>query len=232
MENNYDHHEEDGPKNSATLQLWNQLQGNINVDPYIANCVSYINIIDTKGPKAFENYGKLLESNTFLTDVFSGMCLVERKPTHQFLKGILILKTIIEERKENPFDPISPEGWEKYINAKKENRRQLTKVIKDATTVTTKSGKTLSYLETEFYGAPGALYANGASIVIALNPNFKGVRKFTIASNNGKINQVLEELAQLEKGWGGPPTGTIIGSPREGSKLTLKQVVEIAVEKL
>jgi len=41
------------------------------------------------------------------------------------------------------------------------------------------------------------------------------------------VDAVLPKLNALESGWGGPPTGTIVGSPREGSKLTLKEVVGI-----
>jgi hypothetical protein len=69
-------------------------------------------------------------------------------------------------------------------------------------------------------------------VVVALNPNYNGVRKFTIAGNGIRVDSVKDRLNAKEPGWGGPPSGTILGSPREGSNLSLEEVVRIVKEVL
>ena len=92
-------------------------------------------------------------------------------------------------------------------------------------------GNRLAFVQTDFYGAPGALYSQGADIVIAYSPAFgnPAVPKFTIAGKNLVVRRVLPAFAILENGWQGPATGTILGSPRTGSRLSPEQVIELVV---
>ena len=152
------------------------------------------------------------------------MLLTERNPVEQLHKGIELLNSVVDSN-QDPWGTIV--GFEDYAAAKNENNQQIAAAVKNAQWATTKSGKKLGYLETTFFGAPGALYNAGAELVIAFNPDFRGVRKFTVAGNGHKVNSIIDKLNTLEPGWGGPPTGTIIGSPREGSILELDQVVQI-----
>ena len=129
------------------------------------------------------------------------------------------------------FGPIKNSEFEKYIQAKQENDRRCGEAVKKAQWTRTKGGRKLAYLETSFYGAPGALYALGAEIVVVLNPNFRGLRKFTIAGNGIRVEIVKPLLDKKEPGWGGPSTGTIIGSPQDrDSILSLEEIVEIVKE--
>lgn len=68
----------------------------------------------------------------------------------------------------------------------------------------------------------------GAQLVIAINSNYNGIRKFTIPGNNIRVDAVLSKLNALEPGWGGPTTGTIVGSPKEGSKLSFEEVIRMS----
>jgi hypothetical protein len=189
--------------------------------------VCYIDKLDIEGPEALGP--KSEELFPTLSDVFSGMLLTERNPVEQFHKGVEILKTVIDS-KQDPFGRI--EGFDSYAKAKAENNRQIAKAVEQAQWTTTQSGLKLGYLETEFFGAPGALYGAGAQVVVALNPNYNGVRKFTIAGNGIRVDSVKDRLNAKEPGWGGPPSGTILGSPREGSNLSLEEVVRIVKEAL
>lgn len=252
--NNWDHHEEGGPLESAILQAYWEVPcpscgfsrkgGNPTtnaastgcgwtvdgIDPrYQAALVAYINQIDTEGFRALPGYGKVAFPT--LSDVFAGMLLSERDPVEQLHKGVELLKAVVESE-QDPYGTIS--GFDSYAEAKAENNRQMAKAVEDARWDTTRGGLKLAYLETDFFGAPGALYGNGAEVVVAFSPHFgpAGVPKFTVAGNGIKVEAVLPALNALESGWGGPPTGTILGSPREGSKLSLKEVVRIVKETL
>jgi len=233
----FDHH---GPGSeglrSATKQAYEFLQeailpkGRILLgieNPLVSKLVDYIDKLDIEGPKG------LGEPPGFptLSDLFSGLLLTTRDPKEQFLKGIGLLKAVVEG-KVDPFGIIpkdlTPEtaAW---AEAKTNHNRLVAEAIKKAKWETTQSGLKLAYLETSFVGAPGALYEAGAQVVVVFNPAFgpAKVRKFTVAGNGIKVNSLLPALNNLETGWGGPGHGTILGSPREGSKLSLEEVVQI-----
>ena len=132
------------------------------------------------------------------------------------------------------FGPISLERFPEfrpYAEAKAENSQRVRSAIEKAKWGITNHGLKMAWLETGFIGAPGALKLNesGAKVVVVFSPRFgpNGVPKFTIAGNGVKVDKVLSVLNVREPGWGGPSTGTIIGSPREGSCMTLEEVAEI-----
>jgi len=237
---NFDHHIENGPENSATMQAFDHVDFLLDHKPIAVShqelvedfrkaygsLAEYIDLLDTKGPEALRHRQKQVRFPT-LSDVFAGMLLTERDPVKQFHEGVRILYNI-----NNPFGTI--DGFDQYAKAKADNDRQLALAVKRAKWTITKTGHKLAYLETDFYGAPGALYGRGAEIVIAYSPKFGNppVPKFTIAGNSIRVNGLLPLLDAQEEGWGGPATGTIIGSPRGGSKMTLKAVLKIVKDRL
>jgi len=235
--NNWDHHgpEAQGLK-SATAQVFSFVFSKKKLEeeadnPCVSRLVDYIDKLDTQGPQALGPKEKGLFPT--LSDVFAGMLLTERNPAEQLHLGVEILQEVLHKGID-PFGRMPVEeipGWKDFAKAKAENNRQIAKAIESAQWGTTaESGLMLAWVETDFFGAPGALYGVGAQIVVVYNRHFgpDRVPKFTIGATNGvKVNSVLPELNALEAGWGGPQTGTIVGSPRSGSKLTLSQVVGI-----
>jgi hypothetical protein len=126
----------------------------------------------------------------------------------------------------------SIQGARKWAAAKRDHERFSEQVCGHAKWYFTAEGLKVAVVETSWYGAPGALYGKGADIVIALNPNFEqaGVtyRKFTVAGKDIVLTPVMEQLNQLENGWGGPAHGTICGSPQgRSSELSLEQVLTV-----
>jgi len=241
----FDHHDVGGPKDSATLQAWNWIdrvshggilgwfkrnQFQIRDFVKVSLLVEYINRLDVSGPQALGQEPRA-EDFPYLSDVFAGMLLTERDPIEQLHKGVEILREVIQIG-QDPYGTIK--GFDDYATAKAENNRQVTKAVESAKWTTTTTGRKLGYLETDFFGAPGALYGQGAEIVIAFSPQFGNppVPKFTVAGNGIRVDAVLPALNALEQGWGGPATGTIIGSSRSGSHLTLYEVVEIVEKNL
>ena len=195
----------------------------------LSRLVKYIDQLDRGGPGALGRRQE--EMFPTLSDVFAGMLLVTRDPVEQLHAGVEILREVvyrgIDVYGRMPIEEIPV--WITFAKAKAENNRQVAEAVKRAQWETTASGFKLVWLETDFFGAPGALYGVGAQVVVAFSPHFgpAGVPKFTIAGNGIRVDAVLSELNARESGWGGPPTGTILGSPREGSAMTLDEVVEI-----
>lgn len=256
VEGNFDHHGAGSEGlDSATMQAWHaqtrcpacghpvgpqgigptkdfhpdMCAGGIDVDKAwtLAKLVEYIDELDTKGPKALPRKKENLPT---LSDVFAGMLLTERDPAKQFILGVKILQEVVQHML-NPYGrmPVEGNAWMVWTEAKRANDRLLATVIKTAKIGRTQSGKKLGWVETDFWGAPGALYGIGAEIVVAFSPRFgpDKIRKFTVAGNGIRVDAILPELNTREIGWGGPGTGTILGSPREGSVMTLNEVIEI-----
>lgn len=239
-EANFDHHEAGGPAESAIRQagtfarlraIAQELGGDeAGHHAHLLALVAYIDAIDVEGARGLGRKPKVSEF-PYLSDVFAGMLLTERNPVEQLHKGVELLREVIRTG-QNPFGTIR--GFDAYAEAKRENNAQIAKAVESARWVETLGGRRLAYLETDFIGAPGALYGAGADIAVAYAPRFGNppVAKFTVAGNGIKVDAALPGLLALEEGWGGPATGTIIGSPHAGSKLTLAQVVEIVRQAL
>lgn len=249
---NFDHHEMGKTALSATMQAYEIVfEARYGTEQYLRTdalevfywkgpegsdewtdwqIASYIHKLDTEGPRAL---GRAPDKTEFpyLSDVFAGMLLSVRDPVEQFRLGVEMLESVFK-RHLDAFGTIP--GFNVYAKAKLENNRQIAEAVQSAEWSATRSGKKFAYLETDFFGAPGALYQQGAEIVVAFAPHFGNppVPKFTVAGNGIKVDAALAGLNTLEVGWGGPPTGTIIGSPRAGSGLTLGQVVEVVIEAL
>lgn len=199
----------------------------------VARLVEYIDCLDTLGPEALSRWAGRNNFPT-LSDVFDGMLLVTRDPIEQLLLGVEILQEVVKHGLDgiNPYGRMPVEEipqWAKWVEAKVENNRKIAEAVKLAHWSTTASGYKLAWLKTDFFGAPGALYGVGAQVVVAFSPHFgpNRIPKFTVAGNGIRVDGILSELNAREPGWGGPATGTILGSPREGSKLTLNEVIEI-----
>jgi len=281
---NFDHHGEDAPKDCAMRQTFEWFvsspegirlyhEGGVGVweDDFAGMLTGYIETLDVEGPEVLRRELDFLgisleEGFPFLSDVITGMMLLEKDPREQLHKGVEILRileasddwdsmfhkkyTFFVDNETNIrgetqpwvkgpypeilpiFGPINLEvfpEFKPFIAAKLENRKQVSLAIRGAQWGKTAAGLRLGWLETDFIGATGALYGNGAQIVVVYSRHYgpDKVSKFTIAGNGIKVNGVLPELNAREPGWGGPSTGTIIGSPREGSNLSLEEVVEI-----
>ena len=219
--NCWDHHKAGGPEDSAVMQVWKHLN-NLRDRSEEYPLVNYINQLDTQGPQALPAYGQV-EFPT-LSDCFAGMLLTERNPVEQLHKGVEFLAKVIETG-QDPFGTI--EGFDSYAEAKAEHNQLSAEAVEKAEWAVSSTGLKVGYLESRFFGALGALYGKGAQVVVALNPSLNGVRKFTIGGNGVRVDPILPELNALEAGWGGPPTGTILGSSREGSNLSLEEIVRV-----
>ncbi len=168
------------------------------------------------------------EASPTLSHVFSGMRLLVKEPREQLIKGMEILRRVLEWGLD-PFGlmPELPE-WRGYIQAKSQNDAALRRAQGRAQPFTTKGGLKAGYLETEFVGALGALYGLGCQVAIACNPRFGNppAKKYTIGAKKVKINSLPPLLNTREPGWGGPARGTIVGSPSGGSRLEPEELIE------
>jgi len=223
--NNFDHHDPAGPREPACRQAYQRRGGNNR----LARLVDYVSLIDLEGSKAVPEAGF-----PTLNQLFSGMLLCTTRPNEQLQKGIQIFATLLN-RGFDPFDTMPPlPEWQRYIEAKEQGIQEAQQVRSEVTTVQSKSGLNIGFLQSEYMGAVGIIYGLGCHVAVVCHPNFgyPPVRKFTIAGNDIQVSQLIPVFNALEPGWGGSATGTIIGSPRGGSKLTLSQVVEIVKQNI
>ena len=218
--NNFDHHDPNLNLPPACVQAF-EVKGGADELKRLIDYVAAIDVDPTVLPK--------FSGEITLSYIFSGMRLLVKKPRKQLIEGIKIFKKVLLMRLD-PFGvmPEEPE-WEEYIKVKKSQKEGIEKAKKDAIIFTSKKGLKIGYLETNFIGAPGALYQLGCHIAIAYNPNFGNPPrpKFTISGNKVRISLLLPILNKLEPGWGGPSHGTIIGSPREGTRLRPDEIIRI-----
>lgn len=231
-ENNFDHHESSSferiPDLSACAQALERL----------ACLIRYVDEVD-RGMRPDVQGAKI--GFPTLVQLVSGMKLIVKDPEVQLAKGLEIFRTVLQAGID-PYgcmDIISrhlPEAQE-WIQAKREHEQLFEEVCTHANCFTTENGINVAVVETSWIGVPGALYGKGADLVIVFNPSFeqsgKIIKKFTVAARKEsglKVSPALSELNKLEKGWGGPAHGTIIGSPTgKSSNLSLTQVTNIVV---
>lgn len=234
---NYDHHEAGGPTAAACRQAWDahgmsRIAG-LSAIPggagAIERLVQYVEVVDTAGPTALPPAPE--PSFPTLSALFSGMRLAITDPVEQFRRGLDILARLLEEGID-PFGLMPQRSeWLSYLEAKRRDIEGVAKAKAAAETFITQRGRRVGFLETEFIGALGALYELGCEVAIAYNPRFLSpsggdpIAKYTIAGNNGiRVDHLLPTLNGREAGWGGPAHGTIIASPRNGTRLTPREI--------
>lgn len=245
---NYDHHGEGVPEESATLQVFGELSPSQKT-PELEKLVNYVNELDTKGPTQLLREKGKPEFPT-LSDIIAGIRLKHGREPETILKeGMKVLERILKE-KQDPYGTIS--GFEEYAEVKRKNDLEIEKVVENIKWDKTKGGLNLGFVESEFPGATGAVYEAGRGkfgedetiLAVVFNPKFgpeKNERKFTIGlsltpeeakEKNLNLNKIAQKLNGLEEGWGGPASGTILGSPRGGSRLEVEEVLKILKENL
>jgi hypothetical protein len=229
--NNFDHHNTDLPLPPACRQA---LAVSGRTEPALCRLVDYVAAIDEAGPTAL---GAAPGFPT-LSDVFSGMRLSLKDPVAQLKAGLRIFATVLEEGLD-PFGvmPERPE-WQNWIEAKRREEEGLAQARAEAEIFVSCSGRKVGFLQTEYLGALGVLYELGCEVAVAYNPKFtppsggEPILKYTIGGNGIRVDHLLLVLNALEPGWGGPAHGTIIASPRTGSRLTPKIVKELVREQV
>ena len=214
---NFDHHDPARYFPPACLQAYEAKGWQ---DEGMARLIDYVCLVDerpTDHPRiAFPS----------LSNLFSGMLLVEKDAVTQFRAGMVLLRTV----RQDGLDPFvtmpDRDEWRPWRLAKEENLKRVMETAVKARFHTTQSGLRIGFLESNAVGGTGSLFAQGCRVAILSNPAFgvPPLPKYTIAGNGVAVSGLLPHLDRLEKGWGGRET--IIGSPRMGSVLTPAQVME------
>lgn len=189
--------------------------------------VDYVDALDRFGPRALQQQNNCQAVGfPTLSHLFSGMLLITPDPVKQLFRGIDILKTVLRKHID-PFSlmPALPE-WTQYLAAKQQEEEKLEKAAEKAMLFKTDKGKTVGYVESSAIGVGKALRRRGCDIIICYSDTFGSPPrpKFTISSDDIQVSQLLPELNYLEPGWGGPATGTIIGSPHAGTNISPKRL--------
>lgn len=239
---NFDHHDTDQPLPPACVQAFRLRFGpeekgkeKEKDNERLERLVEYVSALDTQGPEGLKQRLPLPKGAfPTLSDVFSGMLLVTKDPKEQLLRGIEICRRVLQEELD-PFGQMPElEEWKAYLEAKRQNKEAIQKALKKARFFETKGGLKAGFVETNVIGVLGALYDLGCQIALAYSPRFgtPPVPKYTIAGNGVRVDSLLKILNEKEEGWGGPAHGTIIGSPRVGSRLRPEEVIALLREYL
>lgn len=225
-EGNFDHHSGAVELPCAAEQAWNY----VGRPQSLSSLVSYVASVDTARMMPSCTTG-----NVSLSSLFSGMLLVYQTQCTRFRAGLRLLDAVCKFS-AFPYDLKElinnhPE-FLCYLHAKEEAKQKLEKEIDNVKTFYVKKYVVKS-LCTQVPGVHGLLRRLGADISIA---GFKNSSSsilcmhwsISFLSNNKEIvDRVLCELNNIEKGWGGPTGGTILGSPFTGSKLSLQDIIEV-----
>jgi hypothetical protein len=146
----------------------------------------------------------------------------------QFRRGVEVLQQIAELGLD-PFAPLpAREEWTPYLEEKRRRMLELQEAVRE-TELGHLGALTVGYAETGAAGAPGRLYQMGADVAVVRHQLSRQatLAKYTISGDGVRVDGLLPFLCALEPGWGGPAHGTIIGSPRWGSRLSFAEVCSV-----
>lgn len=217
---NFDHHEPDGPKSPAAIQAF-RARGLR--DPYLGRLAGYTAAVDL---------GICLRRwpGVSLSSLASGIRLV--LPTEEArLRTILALLTTFVNERLDPFAPVSPRReWVPFVDARRRARAGLQADLWRLRRYRSVRYGVVGVLITPHIGALGAVYAEGCDIAVAFDrdPDL-GPSKCTIGSRGISLHWLSGALQRLERGWGGPAHGTVLGSPTAGTSLGLDRVLSLAI---
>ncbi|MCF8076521.1 MAG: hypothetical protein K9K63_18765 [Desulfotignum sp.] len=216
--NDFDHHDEGYALPSACVQA---ISARGIQDDYLDKLAQYIEAVDTGQMNVTVDFPSL-------SNVFSGIRLVESRILKQFFKGIDLLAHMVEHCID-PFAPLEiQEGWDEYIEAKQRNLEKVMQELKNAAFLTGRTAKIGVCVQTGV-GGFGGLFSEGCDIAILYNPSTgeDTGAKCTIASRGRDLFPFVAKLNAMETGWGGRKN--IIGSPRgRGTSLDISIISELA----
>jgi hypothetical protein len=225
-QNNFDHHDTDEPLPPACVQAYAVAPADRRGEA-AARLVEYVAAVDVGNPDA-SRAGR----GVGLSDIFSGMLLTTRDAREQLLRGLRIIEEVVQGRLD-PYGPLPDlPGWREYLEAKRRNVEEIEKALEHCLLFTTDGGRRAGFVQSDTVGVLGALYGLGCDIAIAFSPNFRTgsgavIPKYTVGGNGVRVDVLLPHLNAVDPGWGGPSHGTVIGSPRLGSRLPPERVIEI-----
>lgn len=227
--NNFDHHDADRYFPPACRQAYQTISYNhlpIASNLSLERLVEYVCMVDD-GPKDHS----AIEFPS-LSNIFSGMLLIEKNTVSQFQKGLDILTRVLIDDIDSFNTMPDIEEWRPYKKAKEENIVKVAEVLKKAEFYMAQNGYKIGFAESDFIGGIGTLYAQACDVVIMYSPAFGDppIPKYTIAGNGKKVIHLIQYFDKIESGWGGREQ--IIGSPRSGTMLKKKQVLSIVLERL
>ena len=230
--NNFDHHDPGGSWPPACVQAF-QAAGSRGSDT-LRRLVDYVADVDLgRGRRADEGH-------LDLSGLFSGLRLAVVDPKRQFFEGVAMLRTVLDDN----LDPCGPlparPEWTSLPGGQGAGAGVAAGGGADGGAFRDPPGPARPGCSRPIgVGALGALYALGCEIGIAFAPAFRPpaggepIRKFTIAGRDGlRVDGLLASLSEREAGWGGPAHGTIIASPRGGTRLGSEEVRRLVCEHL
>ncbi|MBQ9275946.1 MAG: hypothetical protein IJ228_14175 [Succinivibrio sp.] len=235
---NFDHHGEGAADvdGCAAQQAWHCWSAEHFLDPDVSavmeSLVEYTAQIDLgRGvPRRGGN-----NDNVTLAGLLSGMMYLVRGQQERFVKGLELLLSAASAMLRGRGACDNLREWAQseptanlYLQEKARRMAQLQDESASAVTLRESPYKVMA-LESALFGVHGLLRSKSADISVAGD----GRGHISVASRPGLervIARIQSALNELEAGWGGPVGGTIIGSPRQGSRLDTLSVAAVVCE--
>jgi hypothetical protein len=214
-QNNFDHHTPGLALPPACVQAWEHAGR----PPDWARLVEFAALVDLGQRERIPPFPNL-------SNLISGVRLVwKADPLRQFREGLAVLLRV-RDLALDPFEPLpSPEEWRGYLETR---QRQFAAVPKRVEWWAC-GGLRAAVAEAKGIGAAGWLYRQGAEIAVVGRrlPGPDARWKVVVGSPVRRVDAYLPALLAEEDGWGGPSHGTILASPRRGTRFSPHDVRRI-----
>ena len=217
---NFDHHQAGLDLPPACVQAL--AIGNTG-DSWLEELVAYTEAVDLGLPLKRSGDGPNLSA------LISGVRIMNSDPANAFWAGLKVLDRVFRLKIDCFGAMPRIEEWEVYFQAREQNFKRLHNDAWHCRYFITEKGLRWGYLESSVPGVHGFLREKGCALSVAATPPTAntGTRKYSIATADLRLDPLLNELTAIEKGWGGPSHGTIIGSPFSGSTMDPDCVLEL-----
>ena len=226
--NNFDHHNGLGLP-PACVQAWQVFRPRSRA---VQALVAYAAAIDS-GTAPSQGLGECGSYTVSLGQVLGGMALLHPAPARSFWEGLRLLHEVVAlgANPHNLAPHMHPASlWAQYAASQQQQRSALQgqahKVQRYAFAHTT-----MLVLATHHAGVHGLLRGMGGQVRLALRPLPGGRVQVSLSCEQGwqgVVAHFLAAICQQEPGWGGPDHGTIVASPRGGSRLGAEVIVALA----
>ncbi len=221
-EGNFDHHDIAAELPCACEQAWLRFGAPASYGPL----VSFASAVDAGRADRLHP----AEGGASFSAFFTGMLVCEAGDLRRFYLGAGMLRDFaasgLPPGNASRFADRDPR-YARYLRAWQERARLLAGISRKA--VTMEAGSLLVMaVRSPLYGVHGALRQAGADVSVAGTAS--GPLRWTISATLELawiVQKALPVLCLAEPGWGGPSGGSIIASPRRGSRIPMAALLEI-----
>ena len=229
---NFDHHDPSGPVGTAVEQAWATLGHPVAMQRLVAYVSQHDRGLTEEAP----------DPDLSLVGLFSAMRQVVRREDARFRAGLSLLRWYVATGLD-PRGPLAARGPHELLAERRKGAVASNSPFPDTYDAgLTSAGRRLAVLTDGSGLSLRQLFSDGFEVVVAEAASFgePARRRLTVALDPrychvrdavGVTERIRRRLVDLEPGWGGPASGTILGSPRDrASEMALALAIQVCRE--